>query len=135
MKRIRFCYHRGEQLKYISHLDMMRLWPRVFRRAGLDMVYSEGFNAHPRLSVAAPLAVGWTSEAELMEIWLDNPPLLPQVQSLARAQLPEGLAIGAAVIMPPEALSLQSLVRFAEYRVSLPLDRPVAEIRRLRLMI
>lgn len=128
IKRIRFCYSRGEKLKYISHLDMMRLWPRVFRRAGLDMAYSEGFNAHPRLAVAAPLAVGWTSEAELMEIWLDNPPSLPQVQGLTRAQLPDGLGIGAAVVMPLEAPSLQSLVRFAEYRVRLPLDRSAAEI-------
>ncbi|MEN8615137.1 TIGR03936 family radical SAM-associated protein [Dehalogenimonas sp. THU2] len=128
MKRIRFRYTRGDKLKFISHLDMMRLWPRVFRRAGLDMAYSEGFNAHPRLAVAAPLAVGWTSEAELMEVWLENPPLVSTVLGLIAAQMPEDLGVEQALIMPPEAPSLQSLVRFAEYRVKLPLDRPAPEI-------
>ena len=128
MKRIRFRYTRSEQLKFISHLDMMRLWPRVFRRAGLDMAYSEGFNAHPRLAVAAPLAVGWTSESELMEAWLENPPAVPTILGLMAAQMPDGLGVEQAVIMPLEAPSLQSLVRFAEYKVKLPLDHPAAEI-------
>lgn len=128
MKRIRFRYARGEQLKFISHLDMMRLWPRIFRRAGLSMAYSEGFNAHPRLAVAAPLAVGWTGDAELMEVWLENPPSLPAVVGLITAQMPEGLSVEQGIVMPPEASSLQSLVRFAEYRVSLTLDRSLTVI-------
>ena len=123
MKKIRFRYSRGEELKYISHLDLMRLWPRAFRRAGLDMAYSEGFNAHPRLAVAAPLAVGWTSEAELMEAWLDNPPAVSTVLGLLAAKLPDGLTLTEAAVLPLESPSLQSLVRFAEYRVTLADDR------------
>ncbi|MDV2989040.1 MAG: TIGR03936 family radical SAM-associated protein [Dehalogenimonas sp.] len=128
MKKIRFRYSRGEELKYISHLDMMRLWPRVFRRAGLDMAYSEGFNAHPRLAVAAPLAVGWTSETELMEAWLENPPAASTVLGLVAARMPAGVTVEQAMFMPQESPSLQSLVRFAEYQVTLPLDRPAAQI-------
>lgn len=128
MKKIRFRYSRGEELKYISHLDMMRLWPRVFRRAGLDMAYSEGFNAHPRLAVAAPLAVGWTSEAELMEAWLENPPAASTVLGMVAAWMPEGVTVEQAMFMPHDSASLQSLVRFAEYQVKLPLERPAAQI-------
>ena len=54
--RIRFC--RGQEVKFISHLDIMRLWQRAFNRAGIALAYSEGFNPHPRLSLAAPLALG-----------------------------------------------------------------------------
>lgn len=128
MKKIRFRYSRGEELKYISHLDLMRLWPRAFRRAGLDMAYSEGFNAHPRLAVAAPLAVSWTSEAELMEAWLDNPPAVSTVLGLLAAKLPDGLTLTEAAVLPLESPSLQSLVRFAEYRVTLADDRPADSI-------
>jgi radical SAM-linked protein len=128
VKRFRIRYNRSNKLKYLSHLDMMRLWPRVFRRAGLDMAYSEGFNAHPRLAVAAPLAVGWTGQAELMEIWLENPPPAPTALGLLAARLPEGLVIDQGMYLPLEGPSLQSMVRFAEYQVDMGLDRPSREI-------
>ena len=128
MKRLRFLFGRGDNLKFLSHLDMMRLWPRLFRRAGIDMVYSEGFNAHPRLAVAAPLAVGWTGEAELMEVWLDNPLSAECVLSLISATLPEGLTICQGMFIPVEGPSLQSQVRFAEYRIMLRLNKCAAEI-------
>ncbi len=104
---------------------MMRLWPRLFRRAQIDMAYSEGFNAHPRLAVAAPLAVGWTGEAELMEVWLDNPPPVQTVLGLLAARMPNGLVVDQGIALPLEGPSLQSLVRFAEYRLTLDLDRPI----------
>jgi radical SAM-linked protein len=128
MKRLRFRYARGEKLKFISHLDMMRLWPRLFRRAQIDMSYSEGFNTHPRLAVAAPLAVGWTGEAELMEVWLENPPPVQTVLGLLAAKMPADLAVEQGIILPPETPSLQSLVRLAEYRLTLVFDRSIEAI-------
>ena len=58
----------GKSSLFISHLDIMRLWERAFNRAGIPLAYSEGFNPHPRISLAVPLALGITSEAELMDI-------------------------------------------------------------------
>ena len=60
MLRLRIKFSRGEQLKFLSHLDLMRLWERALRRAGINPAYSEGFSPHPRISLAAPLAVGVT---------------------------------------------------------------------------
>jgi len=54
--RVRFC--RGEELKFISHLDIIRLWLRAMRRAGIPLEYTEGFSPHPRISLAVPLSVG-----------------------------------------------------------------------------
>ncbi len=62
--RLRFC--RGEEVKFISHLDIMRLWQRAFLRAGIPIAYSEGFSPHPRISLAAPLPLGITSEAVIL---------------------------------------------------------------------
>jgi len=68
MQRLRIKFSRGEEIKYISHLDLMRCWERALKRADVPLMYSEGFSPHPRISLAAPLALGVTSEAELMDI-------------------------------------------------------------------
>jgi len=128
LKRFRLRYARSDKLKFLSHLDMMRLWPRVFRRAGIEVAYSEGFSGHPRLAIASPLAVGWTGEAELMEVWLENPPPPTTLLGLLAAKAPEGLTIDQGITIPPDSPSLQSLVRFAEYRVTLPYRSPAEDI-------
>lgn len=61
-------YARDERVKYISHLDFIRLFHRAVRRANLEMTYSQGFNPHPIMTVALPLSVGVTSECEYMKI-------------------------------------------------------------------
>ena len=58
MQRLRIRFRRGLAVKFVSHLDIMRLWQRALIRAGMPLAYSEGFNPRPRLSLAAPLAVG-----------------------------------------------------------------------------
>ena len=117
MQRLRVSFSRGEELKFLSHLDLMRLWERAFRRAGLDLAYTEGFTPHPRISLAAPLSVGMTSQAELMDVvlsrWMSPQSFIGQV----RGQLPEGLIIANTTSAGLTEPSLQALVRFAEYRV------------------
>lgn len=61
-------YKRGEQVKYISHLDFVRFIHRVMRRVDLPMEFSKGFNPHPIMTVAMPLSVGVTSDCEYMKI-------------------------------------------------------------------
>ena len=70
MQRLRIRFSRGEELKFISHLDIIRLWERALRRARIGLAYSEGFSPHPRISLAAPLSLGITSDAELMDVVL-----------------------------------------------------------------
>ena len=57
VQRLRVTFTRGEQVKYITHLDLMRFWERALRRAEIPVAYSEGFSPHPQLALAAPLAV------------------------------------------------------------------------------
>ena len=57
-------------IKFISHLDLMRTLQRVIRRANLPMEYSKGFNPHMAMSIAQPLSVGVYSDAEYMDIVL-----------------------------------------------------------------
>lgn len=128
MQRLRVRFNRGEELKYISHLDIMRLWQRALNRAGIALAYSEGFSPHPRMSLAAPLALGVTSDAELMDIVLSAFISPHAFTDTIGRQLPRGIAVtgvfNTALTMP----SLQSQLRFAEYTVGLSTDMTRPEI-------
>ena len=117
MQRLRIKFSRGEEVKFISHLDLMRCWERAMRRAQVPLAYSEGFTPHPRISLAVPLALGVTSEAELMDInhtrWISPPWFTGGVSQ----QLPPSIKILGAVPVALTLPSLQSAVRTAEYQV------------------
>jgi radical SAM-linked protein len=119
MQRLRIRFSRGEEVKFISHLDIMRLWQRALNRAGVVLAYSEGFNPHPKMSMAAPLALGVTSEAELMDVVLDKWMSPHSFTACVGGQLPPGVGILQTYLIPMTLPSLQSLVSHAEYRVGL----------------
>ena len=57
---------------WISHLDLMRLFQRAFKRAGLPLTHTKGFNPRPSVSIALPLSVGVESTCELLDFELDG---------------------------------------------------------------
>ena len=63
-------FSKGEVIKFISHLDLMRTIQRIIRRSGVPIEYSKGFNPHMALSLAQPLSVGVYSDGEYMDIVL-----------------------------------------------------------------
>lgn len=131
LQRLRVTFSRGTEAKYCSHLDLMRLWERAFRRAALPLAYSEGFSPHPRIALAAPLPVGITSSGELMEVYLRKRVSPHFFLEQIRPQLPAGLDISQVEEAQIAQPSLQALVREAEYQVALecPLTRQEIEAR------
>lgn len=79
---------------WISHLDLMRLFQRAFKRAGLPLTHTQGFNPRPSVSIALPLSVGVESDCELLDFDLDGE-IVPNDQILAR--LNEKLVDGVRV--------------------------------------
>ena len=128
MQRLRIRFNRGEEIKFISHLDIMRLWERALHRAQIQLAYSEGFSPHPRLSLAAPLAVGITGEAELMDVFVTRLVSPHWFTASVGQQLPPGIEIlgvyQVALTMP----SLQSQVRYAEYKVEVETEKGAKDI-------
>ncbi len=118
MQRLRLKFGRGASVRFISHLDSIRCWERVFRRASIPLAYTQGFSPHPRIAVAAPLAVGITSNSELMDIWLRKwiPP--ESAMMLVRRELPSGFTLLETMEVPEGAPALQASVRRAFYRCS-----------------
>jgi len=128
MQRLRVKLSRGEEIKFISHLDIMRLWERALRRAQIPLAYSEGFSAHPRLSLAAPLPVGVTSEAELMDVFVLKLVSPHWFTTAASQQLPPGIEILGVYQIALSMPSLQSKVRYAEYRVEVETEKEPEDI-------
>jgi radical SAM-linked protein len=124
--RIRLVYARGEALRYVSHLDLQTVWERTLRRAGVSLAYSQGFNPHPRLHLASALPLGFFSQHEITDAWLDLPAgsPAPDPRDLAariQASAPPGLEITHVEIVPLSLPALQTQVQSAEY-LAIPLD-------------
>ncbi|UCB43579.1 MAG: DUF2344 domain-containing protein [Dehalococcoidales bacterium] len=128
MQRLRIRFSRSEELKFISHLDIIRLWERALRRARISLAYSEGFSPHPRISLAAPLSVGITSDVELMDIVLTGQVSPHWFTSAVNQRLPSGMRVLEVYPIAPGIPSLQSQVRFAEYEVDIETDHGTEEI-------
>jgi len=129
MQRIRIRFSRGEKLKFISHLDIMRLWQRALHRAGIPLAYTEGFSPHPRISLAAPLAVGVTSEAELTDVFCSKWVSPHSFTAAVSQQLPPGIEISQVHMVAPTLPSLQSQVSHTEYEVEAETDKDQAAVK------
>ena len=93
MHKHRLLFAKTGRACYISHLDLMRTFPRAFLRAGLDVKQTEGFNQHSFVSIALPLSLGYESCCEILEFELLSPVPLDEVPSRMNAVLPEGIEV------------------------------------------
>ena len=114
-------YSRGVEVKYISHLDFVRMFHRSVRRSGLPMSFSQGFNPHPIMTVAMPLSVGVTSDCEYLKIGFDGDFSEDEIKSKLNIALPPGFEILRARKTEGKELDFAKLDR-AEYIVETELE-------------
>lgn len=91
MHKHRLLFAKTGRAVYISHLDLMRTFPRAFLRAGLSAKQTEGFNQHTFVSIALPLSLGFSSRCEILEFELLDDIPLTEVPARLNAVLPEGI--------------------------------------------
>lgn len=129
MQKLRIRFYRGPELKFISHLDIMRLWIRALRRTGIPVGYSEGFSPHPKISLAAPLSVGMTGENEFMDVTVNRIISPHWFVDAVNCQLPPGIKVLEAYPISSSVPSLQSQVRFAHYSVEVATTKSEENIK------
>lgn len=129
-QRLRIVFAKGQAIKYISHLDLVRTWERAFRRAGLPLIYSQGYNPRPKIAFGAALPVGLTSSAEVLDVWLSPALAAESLAQVLGPQLPAGLKILQVSEVALSLPSLQSCMQWAEYRVTLPSELSKQELER-----
>ena len=116
--RYRARFSKSGALRFIGHLDLARLVLRSLRRAGLELVYSQGFNPKPKVGFGPALAVGISSESEYVDfdsyLRLDD----GSGESKINAALPEGLRFDLVREIPRSAASLGDAIGAARYRVT-----------------
>lgn len=96
MNSIRIRFTRGESVKFISHLDLMKAFERAIRRSGLPIAYSQGFNPHPQMVFGLPLSVGVTSDGEYADFDLAQQVQPQQFMDVLNTSLPDGIRTTAA---------------------------------------
>lgn len=92
-------------LKFISHLDLVDLFQRTLFQNKVDVKFSEGFNPHPRMSIAYPLPLGIESNSEYMEIYLNSKIDLKDFLIKMNERLPIGIKIVEAKYDDDESIS------------------------------
>jgi radical SAM family uncharacterized protein/radical SAM-linked protein len=112
---LRIRYRRGEPLRWTGHLDMVRLWDRLLRRARLPITYSQGYHPHPRLGFAPPLPVGLVSEDEYIDIDLTESFTAEEAFERIFHTAPDGLEPLSAVAMSSRPDSLASRIERIDY--------------------
>src|SRR5512136_1884193 len=117
-QRLRITFTRDETLKYIGHLDMARTWQRITRRANLPLAYSEGFNPQPRLSFAAALPVGCTSDHEELDLVLWPACVIGDVKTQLDRALPPGMKVISIEELPLNAPALQMQLIATEFEIT-----------------
>ena len=133
-QRLRVTFSRGDEMRYITHLDMMRFWERALRRAEIPLSYSEGFSPHAQIALAAPLPVGTTSDAELLDVFLDQPLTPKEFLRRLAPQLPPAVRAVSAEEVGLALPAMQADTRAAEYEVAISVPEGCdidAEIARL----
>lgn len=118
---IRMRFSKTGRARYISHLDLIRCFERAVCRASLPAAYSEGFHPHMLTAFATTLSLGFTSNAEIMDLTLTEPLPGETVMTKLNAVLPEGIRIEEAGV----PVSKYRELAFAEYRVEIPCEDPV----------
>lgn len=93
MHKHRLLFAKTGRACYLSHLDLMRTFPRAFLRAGLNAKQTEGFNQHTFVSIALPLSLGYSSRCEILEFELLDAIPLAEVPARLNAVLPEGIEV------------------------------------------
>lgn len=124
MQRIRIHFAKTPAMRYTGHLDLFRAWERSLRRASLPLAYSQGFNPHPRINLAAALPLGFTSDAEIADIWFDPDVEMEAVEQALAPALPPGIHAQRYSLVDLRAPALQTQVEQAEYELTFLTPQP-----------
>jgi radical SAM-linked protein len=129
-QRLRITFGKLGSQKYVGHLDLFKTWERILRRAEISLSYSQGFNARPKMQLAAALPLGITSECEILDIWLERPLPIEGLAERLVAVSPPGLPIYRIVEVAHRSPALPTLVESGIYLITPVEPVDAADLRR-----
>ena len=136
LARYRITFGKTEAMRFTGHLDLHRTWERTFRRAGLPLAYSEGFNPHPKINIGAALPLGCLSRGDLIDAWLERELEPDEVAASLRGAAPPGIEIEAVTRLEATEPVLQGQIEASVYEVTLEgFPEPIEMSRRIEAMM
>ncbi|MGN0614024.1 MAG: TIGR03936 family radical SAM-associated protein [Porcipelethomonas sp.] len=114
MIKIRAVFEKRGRAKYISHLDLNRCMQRTFKRSGIPVWYTEGFNPHIYINFALPLSLGVESSAEIMDFNITEEVPPEEIREKLNDAMPEGLKV--TKVYTPE--TKHTAIGFADFRIT-----------------
>lgn len=116
--KIRMKFSKNGPLKLVGHLDIMRYFQKVFRRAEVDIAYSKGFSPHQIISFAAPLGLGVTSDGEYLDAEFNSCESSKKMLGRLNEQMNEGIVLLEFKQLPDKCKNAMSSVAAADYRIT-----------------
>ena len=117
-------FHKTGLIRYASHRDMMLIMESLFRRAGIEIAFTEGFHPHPKMVFASALSTGVESVGEYIEIGTTKEYSSAEMKAMLNQKTPVGLYFDGIILMPFESKKLTGIVK--AFQFALILDEIVA---------
>lgn len=128
-RRFRVCFGKRGNAALLGHHDLVRMFYRAFRRAGLKLDYSKGYHPQPKMRFSPPLSVGIESDAEYMEFDLDGSDMTEEeIFRLIRNALPEMIRILSLREIALNEPAISGIIRSVTYEVTLPDSFSLCEV-------
>lgn len=122
MKRLFLSITKGEELRFLGHLDFLRTMERALIRANIPVAYSEGFNPHMRLAFDAALSVGVAADPLYVDLKLEKDMPEEELETALAKQLPLGIRIHKIVEVPQGMKKITAFFNEDEYAMEGPVD-------------
>jgi len=116
MKRLRMVFCKSDKLKFISHLDTIRLFMRAIRRADIKVAYTKGFRKRPKIAFGPALPLGVSSNREFFDLFFEQP-FSGDVKSMLNGVLPKEIRILDTKPVFIKSPSLTKIVSLIQYRI------------------
>ncbi len=117
--RMRLRFAKTGAMIYLSHLELITVFTRAVSRAGVPILFSQGFHPHPRFSFGTATSVGVESQAEYMDMFTASGMPAGEVRERLNAVLPEGLQVLEALEVDLKAPSISTLIESTRYRITI----------------
>ena len=116
-------FEKDGYIKYTSHLDLLRMFKRAFKKTGLALCYSQGFNPHPKMGFAQPLSLGYSSRCEIIEFETRMPHTTGEIMEKMRSEMPPGINLISCIELDEKIKSLAADTVAASYKIWIPTNQ------------
>ncbi len=115
--RYRINYSIKDGMRYTSNLDIHKMWERTFRRAKLPLAYSQGFHPQPKIQQASPLPLGFLSDYEIVDFFLEQEMDILPLEAALNNSLPSGISVNSIIKINLVEPALQTQTIASEYHI------------------